>query len=157
MVKQRLSIWLWLTAAISVSVTVPVRAEFVKATSVQLKQQTTTTEVASTNIPRLSDIPHSYTRVKDWLAQESQPNRVLQVTGVELKPTENGLEVILETPAGQILPPTTSSDGNTLIEDIPQVVLALPEGNQFRADNPAEGITSLTVIWSADSRFHIAV
>ncbi len=145
MTKQKSSIWLWLTAAISVLVAAPARAELVKVTAIQSKQQTTTTEVARTDIPRLSDIQHPYTRVKDWLAQDSQPNQVMPVTGIELKPTENGLEVILETPGGQLLPPTTSSDGNTLIKDIPQVVLALPEGNEFRANNPAEEITSVTV------------
>lgn len=93
--------------------------------------------------------PHSnltYTNVKDWLlAQESQQNKVIQVTGVKLSPTAKGLEVILETPVSAPLPTTTKSEGNTFSVIISNAQLRLPSGDTFRSDNPTAGITTVTV------------
>lgn len=46
-------------------------------------------------------------------------SQVVQVTNVQLNPTENGLDVILETPAGEQLQVLTRSEGDVLIADIP--------------------------------------
>lgn len=71
--------------------------------------------------------------------------KVVQVTGVRLL-TRDGLSVILETADGQQLPAaSTRSEGNTLIADIPNAVLALPSRKDFRADNPVTGISNVTV------------
>jgi iron complex outermembrane receptor protein len=61
-----------------------------------------------------------------------------------LNSTGVALEVILETVDGRSLPVETRSQGNTLIADIPNAVLALGSGNEFRADNPAKGIISVS-------------
>lgn len=88
-----------------------------------------------------------------WIASAvsvliAQPLRaeVIQVTGVQLNQTENGIEVILETSAGEQLQILSRIDGNTYIANIPNVQLRLPSGNTFRRDNPVEGIATVTVI-----------
>jgi iron complex outermembrane receptor protein len=77
------------------------------------------------------------------VAQASE--KVVQVTNVQLKPTNSGLEVILETTDGTLPQVTTSSDDRTLLIDISNARLKLPEGEAFRADKPTAGITSVTV------------
>lgn len=86
-----------------------------------------------------------------WVATASElqqvqaqiPNlRLIQVTGVQLNPTTQGIEVVLETTAA--LNPETFVEENTLIADIPNAVLLLPEGEEFQA-TPAAGIASVSV------------
>lgn len=64
--------------------------------------------------------------------------------------TETGVEVILETAEGQLASPVTSVVGNALIADIPNAMLALPEGEEFQAASPAEGIALVAVTSRAD-------
>jgi len=70
---------------------------------------------------------------------------VIQVTGVRLNPTANGLEVILETASRASPQVNTSSDNQTLLIDLSNAQLYLPESREFRSENPVEGITSVTV------------
>lgn len=77
------------------------------------------------------------------VAQISQS--VVQVTEVRLNPTQAGLEVILETADGQVLQANTRTEEKTLIADIANAQLALPDGQEFRAQNPFEGINLVTV------------
>lgn len=70
---------------------------------------------------------------------------VVQVRGVRLNPTANGLEVILKTTSGTSPQINTSSDNQTLLIDLSNAQLNLSEGQEFRADNPVQGITSVTV------------
>lgn len=87
-----------------------------------------------------------------WLAAAAtmlvaQPSfaQMVQVTGVQLNSTEAGIEVILETPAGEQLQVLPQTNGNTYIADIPNAQLRLRGGNTFRQDNPIAGITAVTV------------
>jgi iron complex outermembrane receptor protein len=77
------------------------------------------------------------------IAQANAP--LVQVTAVRLNPTKSGLDVILETADGSVPQVTTSSDDRTFLIDISNARLSLPEGENFRADYPASGITSVTV------------
>ncbi|NET08239.1 MAG: TonB-dependent siderophore receptor [Symploca sp. SIO2B6] len=70
---------------------------------------------------------------------------VVKVTTVLLKQTDGGIEVILETADGASPQVFTASFGETLIADVVNTQLQLPSGDEFRADNPAEGIASITV------------
>ncbi len=118
--------------------------------------------------PRLSEIEFPLTYA-EGLFQESVPNSagssavaqvesgVAQVTGVRLNPTDIGFEVILETQEGDSLEVETRIEGNSLIADIPNAVLALPEGDEFRADNPAEGISSVSVTQIDANSIQVAV
>jgi iron complex outermembrane receptor protein len=70
---------------------------------------------------------------------------VVQVTGVRLNPTANGLEVILETADGTSPQVITSTYDQILLIDMSNARLNLPEGREFRSNNPVQGITSVTV------------
>ncbi len=145
MEKQKLSIWMLLTASVSVLVTFPAYGDVEKVNTIQGKQETTNSPVPIINIPQLSDIPRAPTSVKDWLAQEAQKNQVTQVTGVRLNSTASGLEIILETPTNQ-LQSTIKSERNTFSAVIPNAQLNLPSGNSFRAENPRDGITEVVLV-----------
>lgn len=77
---------------------------------------------------------------------------VTQITGVRVNTTD-GVAVILETTAA--LSPTTSIVDNTLIADIPNAVLTLPE--EFQAVNPAEGIALVSVTNLPNNRVRVAI
>lgn len=76
----------------------------------------------------------------------SQPaiSQVTQITDVKLNSTANGLQVLLETTATSPRIVTSNYD-QTLLIDLFNTQLDLAEGEQFRSDNPAQGITSVTV------------
>ncbi|MGB3265241.1 MAG: TonB-dependent hemoglobin/transferrin/lactoferrin family receptor [Microcoleus sp.] len=114
-------------------------------------------EIPTAEIPQLREVEQpntsaggllppsvpSFTNLGGTVVQISQS--VVQVTGVRLNRTQSGLEIILET-GGQQLQTTTRIQGNTAIVNIPNTVLQLPDGgNEFRVQNPAPGITSITV------------
>lgn len=70
----------------------------------------------------------------------------LRVTGVELNPTAEGLGLILKT-TGEKLPESFETRfGETLIIDLINTQLQLPEGNRFVQENPTAGIASVEVI-----------
>lgn len=96
--------------------------------------------------------PQTANTVPERLAQSQA---AVQVTGVQLNPTPEGLQVILQTTAGEIPTPTTSVVDNTLIADIPNAVLVLPD-NQFQATNPATGITSVSVT-NLENQIRVAI
>lgn len=96
-----------------------------------------------------------YTTVGEWI--EAQRSTALKVIGVRLSPTETGVEVFLDTATGQLAPPTTTTNSNTLIADIPNAVLALPDGQEFRAENPVAGITAVTVTQVNPTQVRVSV
>jgi iron complex outermembrane recepter protein len=67
----------------------------------------------------------------DWLVQEPNNTQTIRVTGVILNPTAEGLQVILETSPGQRLQPSILSEGNNLIVNISNAVLALPDRKEL--------------------------
>lgn len=97
---------------------------------------------SETKISRVSNFNQPATSIKEWMAQIAQS--VIQVTGVQVTVTDAGLDITLEM-TQPVKPATTSVVGNAFIADIPNAVLALPDGREFRSDNPAEGITSVSV------------
>ncbi|AFZ30440.1 TonB-dependent siderophore receptor [Gloeocapsa sp. PCC 7428] len=84
--------------------------------------------------------------------QQQIAQTVTQITGVRIDTTQ-GIAVVLET-AG-VLSPTTSTVDNTLIADIPNAVLALPE--EFQAINPAEGIALVRVTNLPNNQVRVAI
>ena len=91
-------------------------------------------------IAHLSEVERPASTVEQWLAQST-----VQITGVQINPTETGFEILLETAANQQPAITTSAIGNVLIADIPNAVLALPDSDEFRTVNPVDGIALVTV------------
>ncbi|NJR25969.1 MAG: AMIN domain-containing protein [Richelia sp. CSU_2_1] len=118
----------------------------------QQQQRQTNSEQPLLQVRRLSEIDLPQTSA-EFLTQDPAPAipvpqpEAVQVTGVKLNRTATGVEILLETPRGRQLPFSQTgdrSDRNTLIIDISGARLALPQGETFRAENPATGITSVT-------------
>lgn len=98
------------------------------------------------------------TTVKEWRAQIEA--ETIKVTGVNVDRTATGLDITLITADGKPLAIETSqfrTEGNSLIADIPNVVLTLPEASEFRADNPSEGILAVQVVQQDASRIRVSV
>jgi iron complex outermembrane recepter protein len=98
-------------------------------------------------IPQLSTLEQPATTLEEWRTEMAQS--LVQVTGVQVNVTETGLNITLES-TGQLVEPSTSVVGNALIADIPNAVLALPEGNEFQQANPIEGVALVSVTQRAD-------
>lgn len=90
-------------------------------------------------------------------AQPVSAQQVVKVTGVQLSPSENGLNVILETPDGKSPQAFTTRYGQTLVTDVVNAQLALPDGKPFRQDNPAEGIASVIVMQESGNSIRVRV
>ncbi|MEX0267526.1 TonB-dependent siderophore receptor [Leptolyngbyaceae cyanobacterium UHCC 1019] len=85
--------------------------------------------------------------VTEWIAQIEAA--MVQVTAVQLERSENELGIVLETADGKPLQVDTKkfqAEGNRLTADIPNAVLALPEGQAFNATNPVADIASVQVV-----------
>ena len=104
---------------------------------------------------RLRQFDHSATTVTEWFAQIEAAS--VQITGVRLEETEAGLQVVLETAQGELTTPTTTVSGNALIAEIPNAVLALPEGNEFQQFEPAEGIALVQVTGLPGDRVQVVI
>ena len=89
----------------------------------------------------LKDISILLDRTASHIAQ----NNLTRVTGIELKPTDKGLKIILETSTEEQLVPLILPEGNNLAIDILDATLALPTGDEFRETDPVEGITEVTL------------
>ncbi|MDB9327858.1 AMIN domain-containing protein, partial [Nodularia spumigena CS-590/02] len=72
-------------------------------------------------------------------------------------PTDQGVEVILETTAAEELQVSTENKGNSLIADITNAQLNLSSGNTFSQDNPATGVTAVTVVNQDDNTIRVTV
>lgn len=112
-------------------------------------QKQTSSELPIAATSQISEPEQPLTGVK-WLAQASPPptesgkEQLAQVTAVQLKPTDKGLEVILKT-TGTFDEVLTSSSETSLITDIPNTQLCLPGRREFRQNNPTETIIAVTV------------
>jgi iron complex outermembrane recepter protein len=79
------------------------------------------------------------------LTQNSQ-QALTRVTGVEVKQTDSGLELILQTVAGsERLVPLILPEGNDLVIEITDATLAFGIRNGIEEVNPTEGINKITV------------
>ena len=118
-----------------------------------------TTAVQAQLIPESRKKPSSPTEQNystsavDLLAQQ---NGITEVTGVRLNRTDSGLEVILETAAGEQLVPLIFPEGNNLVIDILDATL-VPTGNEFRQTNPAPGITAVSVTQIDNSSIRLTI
>lgn len=80
-----------------------------------------------------------------------------QITGVRVTATTAGLEIVIESPDGALTTPTITTAGNALIADIPNAVLALPDGEWFQAANPVGGIALVMVSTLPNNQVRIAI
>lgn len=80
-----------------------------------------------------------------FLTAQSVKAQVAQVTNVQLKPVDGGIQVILTTSSSSRPQVFTTKRGNSLVADITNSQLRLAQGNNFRQANPAPGITSVEI------------
>ncbi|MGJ3244585.1 MAG: AMIN domain-containing protein [Elainellaceae cyanobacterium] len=67
------------------------------------------------------------------------------ITGIQVNPTDTGAVVVLETDNGDRPQIFTVRRGNTLVADVVNAQLSLPDGNGFLQNDPAPGISAITV------------
>lgn len=109
-------------------------------------------------VPRLNQVQRPATSVKEWRAQIEAAT--VQVTGVKLERTETGLDIILETAEGKPLQVDATKfrrEGNSLIADIPNAVLTLPDAQTFTAENPTADIATVQVVQQDVSNIRVSV
>ncbi|MBW4622898.1 MAG: TonB-dependent siderophore receptor [Cyanosarcina radialis HA8281-LM2] len=99
---------------------------------------------APETVAPLNQFPRPATTLTESVAQVE--TATVRVTGVRVEPTEGTVRVILETSAELKQPPTQRSEGNTLVTELENAVLALPEGNRSTANQPGEGIKAIEVV-----------
>ncbi|WP_315791329.1 AMIN domain-containing protein [Fischerella sp. JS2] len=80
-----------------------------------------------------------------FLATQPVKAQVTQITDVQLKNVNGGVNVVLKTSSGSRPQIFTTQRGKTLVADIINTQLRLPKGNSFRKDNPVPGIASIEV------------
>ncbi|MDB9375563.1 type IV pilus secretin family protein [Nodularia sphaerocarpa] len=81
-----------------------------------------------------------------FIAAQPASAQIAQVTGVKLNPANGGVSVVLNSSSGSRPQVFTTKRGNALVSDIINTQLRLPQGNNFREDNPAAGIAAVEVI-----------
>ncbi|MBE9118006.1 TonB-dependent siderophore receptor [Lusitaniella coriacea LEGE 07157] len=109
----------------------------------------------TTEIPSWSALNRPATTVDEWLVQIAQASAI-QITGVQLDSTETGIELLLET-LDELETPETSVSGNTLTAEIPNAVLALPDGDEFSALEPTVGVARINVTNLPGNRVRVVI
>lgn len=118
----------------------------VKANEADRSESSASSVSKSAAIPRVRDLNQPATTVGSWIAQIEAAT--VQVTAVKLERTETGLDIVLETAEGKPLQVDATKfrrEGNSLIADIPNATLALPQGQAFVAENPTADIATVQV------------
>ena len=95
------------------------------------------------------------TMVDEWLTQMTQVE-IVEITSIRVDETDEGITLWLET-IGRLPAPATSIAGNAAIADIPNATLQLPDGDEFFASEPAEGIALINVTNLPNNRVRIAI
>jgi type IV pilus assembly protein PilQ len=80
-----------------------------------------------------------------YLAAQPVSAQITQINDVQLSPVDGGISVVLKTSTGSRPQVFTTKRGNTLVTDVINTQLRLPQGNNFRRDNPSPGIASVEV------------
>ena len=109
---------------------------------------------ATSSIPQIGELEPSATTVDEWIAQIEAS--IVEIIGIQVNPSDAGLEVTLETTGAQSTP-STSIVGNALIIDIPDAVLSLPDEDEFQQSNPAEGIALISATNLPNNRVRVAI
>ncbi len=89
----------------------------------------------------------------------SQPAQAAatQIIGVQVFQTAVGMELVLQTRNGDRPQVFAVNRGNTLVADITNAQLRLPEGNGYLQNNPAPGISSVMVTQLDPNSVRVAV
>jgi iron complex outermembrane receptor protein len=129
--------------------TIDVESDQTSNSSIDKTASPQTINVPVRKIRRLSE-SNFVSQSVEKLAQSPTPNpsptpEIVEVTGIQVNPTEKGVEIVLQTAKGDRLQVSTRNQDKAYIVDIPNAQLRLPEGNTFRREQPSSGITEVTV------------
>ncbi|MBM0744119.1 TonB-dependent receptor [Phormidium sp. CLA17] len=114
---------------------------------------------------RIKNFHRPATTLKEWEKKLKNSKLITQnapvsITRVQVNRVDSGLDVVLETEEGKPLSVDATnfrSEGNSLIADIPNAVLALPDGKEFQADNPIADIANVRVTQLAATSIRVSV
>jgi iron complex outermembrane recepter protein len=141
-----------LTGAMVVAIATSARTEEVKK------------DVESKNFTQLSEIKFRVSRdriigqtLNNPPPEAQKQDGVIPITGVEITPTESGVEVILQTPLGQQLQISDRSEGNNFIAEIEGAQLQLPDSKPFRSQKPVAGISEIVITNLDDKTIQVTV
>ncbi|AFY59541.1 TonB-dependent siderophore receptor [Synechococcus sp. PCC 6312] len=109
--------------------------------------------------------------VQEWLQAHEQwqaqtpiipPNQLAQapvgeITGVEVQPTETGIQILFTLPGGADFRVTTEQQGTTLTAIIQSAQLSLPNQTEFQQADPTATITSVQVKPGPDNTVQVIV
>ncbi|MGG6268941.1 AMIN domain-containing protein [Leptolyngbya sp. AN03gr2] len=113
---------------------------------------------AESQVHQVRDLPRSSVTVKEWLSQQPPESAApVRVIAVRLNPTQQGVEVVLQTETGQALQATQQADGNTLVLTVPNAVLALSNGQAFEQEKPAKGIDRISVTQADAASIQVSI
>lgn len=90
------------------------------------------------------------------LAQNTEQENLIQITGLQLNPNKEGLEILLETSATGIQPLIIPQD-NTLVIEVLDAVLRLPEGPQYTALDPNQEIAEVKIFQQDERTVRIVI
>ncbi|MFM2315302.1 MAG: hypothetical protein RLZZ04_4578, partial [Cyanobacteriota bacterium] len=102
------------------------------------------------------------TTIQEWRLGKAHASRSqlanfpVEITGIEVRSTTKGIEIVLKTANGEILRGIISTQGNNLAIDLPNARLKLPE-DRFVRQNPAEGISAITTTALGKNKIRVIV
>jgi iron complex outermembrane recepter protein len=91
---------------------------------------------------QVDDLPVSAKPMQEWVVQAEATT--VQITAIRFVPVENRLRIQIDTADGRTLQATTRAEGTAIVAEIANAVLALPDGQSFRAEKPTPAITEVT-------------
>lgn len=91
---------------------------------------------------RQTEIDRVTTTTDRTQSRLAQAQKSIKITGVKLQPDGKGIEIASD---GKTLNLTTRTQGKVSYIDIPNAVLALPDGKEFRVENPTKDIANISV------------
>ena len=133
----------------------------------ELNRETTPTVDAHTTRPA-NIVPYAEVAAVVDSAEEAAPSpdtdtepaiaqaQPIVITNVQIEETADGFSLQLEAD-GELATPETSVTGNAAIADIPNAILQLPDGDEFFASNPTDGISLINVTSLPDNQVRIAI
>jgi iron complex outermembrane receptor protein len=108
---------------------------------------------------RLQDFNRLATTLKEWEKLITQ-NALVSVIGVKLERVDDGLDITLETADSKPLQVDATkfrAEGKSLIADIPNAVLALPNAQAYSAESPTSEIANVRVVQLDASTIRVSV
>ena len=106
-------------------------------------------------MPSYREMEQPATTLDEWMAQIEAS--IIQIVGVRVEETATGLQIVLETAEGELATPITTVSGNAVIAEIPNAVLALPEGDSFEQFGPVEGIALMQLTNLPGNQVRVAI